>query len=518
MRRIVRRLHHEQFLATLGVVIVAGVTFFFLALLGGNQQSHIKTDALVDNLHTHVIQIGTIHRDIANDEPITPAHNLVFMQTTQNIDRDLADLKSRMGDTAMYRDLEQSFGTYVSSLEVLIGAKLDGSLPDGESPTKAQSATALISLAQSIRETRAQLTDASTTTWKVTQVGFGGAVIFLVVAVLVITRLTEHRLRRLVLERERARVVHERDRKFSALMENISDTIVVLDPDGRISYASSAVEQILGSTPAEVTGTRIVDLIHPDDAQANMQALCDSLAEGAASLSVTTNVRVRRKDDSWVWVEAVATNRLDVPGIDGIVINARDITERRRVEEQLRFHALHDPLTGLANRTVFSEHIEKALKRKRRSGSVFAVLFMDLDGFKHINDAWGHGVGDELLVDVARRLRTVLREVDTAARHGGDEFVLLIEDLAGVADAMRVAERIHAAMSQPFEIDGQEHYTSASIGIVISNAVGDADVDDILRFADLAMYQAKREGREGTAVYSSLVGRTDRNQSLAAAG
>ena len=231
----------------------------------------------------------------------------------------------------------------------------------------------------------------------------------------------------------------------------------------------------------------------------------DIVAAGAGTPAVTVVVRVRRGDNEWTWVEAAATNRLDVPGIDGIVVNARDVTERRLVEEQLRFHALHDPLTGLANRTVFTQHVGKALQRSRRAGSSFAVMYVALDNLKQINDTWGHAVGDEVLIDVAGRLRTVLHEAETAARQGGDEFVLLIEDISGVDDAMRVAERVHAALTRPFVIGNHEYRTTTSIGIVVSDGTGAATVDDILRDADSAMYRAKHAGRNRTAAHSPSV-------------
>jgi diguanylate cyclase (GGDEF)-like protein len=251
-------------------------------------------------------------------------------------------------------------------------------------------------------------------------------------------------------------------------------------------------------------GTHLLDLLHPDDLAANEQTRLAFITSGSNSQAVTSTVRVRRADGEWTWIEAVATNRHDVPGIEGIVINARDITERRHVEAQLRFHALHDALTGLANRTTFTAHVGNALRRARRAGSSFAVMFVDLDNFKHINDTWGHATGDDLLIGVADRLRDVLRDSDTAARQGGDEFVLLIEDVAGASAAFAVSDRIHAALSRPFNIDGQEHTTAASIGVHIVDGTEDATVADILRFADIAMYRAKRDGRDRTVVYSTL--------------
>ncbi|MEX1157336.1 MAG: sensor domain-containing diguanylate cyclase [Thermomicrobiales bacterium] len=516
MRRILRRLRHDQLLASAGVIIVAGVVFAFLALLGGNQQAHIETDARLDNLQASIVRLGSIHSNIANTDEVTSADVAAFAQTRVRISSELAELKLHLGDDAMYRDLEQGVTTYTDALDGLIGAAQAGALPAGDLLTKGQAATALFTLAEAIRETREHLTTASTSAWRLTRIGFGGAVIFLVASVLVITRVTETRLRRALLEEERIRLAHERNQQVSALIENISDTIIVLDTAGRIRYSSAAIEQILGRTAASVDGIRLVDLVHPDDYLESTQTLGDIVAGGANADAVTMIVRVRRGDGSWSWIEAVASNRLNVPGIDGIVVNARDISARRLDEERLRFHALHDPLTGLPNRTVFTEHVGKAIQRSRRAESSFAVMFIDLDNFKHVNDSWGHAVGDELLIGIADRLRSVLREVDTAARQGGDEFVLLIEDLASVAGARLVAERVHAALAVPFEIVGQTYCISASVGVVVSDGTDDADVDDILHRADIAMYRAKREGRNRTAVFIPATSKQDTDDLLAA--
>ena len=516
MRRIVRRLHHAQLLASVAVLVFAMLTFAFLALLGDNQRAHIETDAVLDRLQARIVQLGAIHGNVATTNAVSASHTLVFEQTRQQIDGDLAELRTRAGDTASYRELAAGLTTYAASLDALIDAARAGTLSAGSSAEKGQAATALVDLAGAIRENREHLSAESARTWRVTRIGYGGAIVFLAGSVLIITRLMEHRLRRALLDEERGRLRHERSRQFTALMENISDTIVVLDTTGRIRYASPSIEQILGQPAASAVNTRIVDLLHPDDYAENQQMMREIIAGGADTPSVTAVVRVRRGDDDWTWIEAVATNRLDVPGIDGIVINARDITERRRLEEQLRFHALHDPLTGLANRTVFNEHVHKAIQRSRRAGTSFAVMFIDLDNFKLINDTWGHGIGDELLIGVANRLRTVLRAGDSAARQGGDEFVLLIEDIASTNDAICVAERVHLALTLPFTTSHRELFTAASIGLFVSDGTDDANVDDILRYADIAMYDAKRDGRNCTAVYGPVSNEIGANQLLAA--
>lgn len=503
MRRIVRRLQRAQLLASVAVMIVAVITFAAVAILGGNQRQHIVTDQMIDQLQSRIVALGSVHSTVATTNIVTDEQIRSFEFTRQQIAPDLQALKPRIDDDEMYADVESRFNAYLDALDSLIRATRTGALPAGDSPQKAQAATALFDLAGAVRELREHLTAQSAHGWDTARIGFAAAILFLVVAVLTITRLTEHRLRRALLEQERSRLAHVQAQQLTALIENISDAIVVLDETGHVRYASPAIEQLLGRSVAGVIGTRMIDLLHPDDYAANERALRAIIANGAGAPAVTATVRVRR-DGGWAWIEAVATNRQNVPGINGIVVNARDITERRLVEEQLRFHALHDPLTGLANRNFLTSHVGKALQRSRRSGSSFAVMFIDLDNFKHINDTWGHAIGDELLIGVAGRLRTVLREGDTAARQGGDEFVLLIEDISSAGDAGSVADRIHDALTLPFAISSREFNSSASIGVFVSDGTGNGSVDDILRYADIAMYRAKRDGRNRTAYFNSL--------------
>jgi diguanylate cyclase (GGDEF)-like protein len=168
--------------------------------------------------------------------------------------------------------------------------------------------------------------------------------------------------------------------------------------------------------------------------------------------------------------------------------------EREALEQRLAYQALHDPLTGLPNRTLFADRLEHALERARRRKATVAVLFMDLDNFKLINDSLGHEVGDKLLIAVARRLQACLRTEDTAARLGGDEFTILLEDLADPGEATQAAERIVKELCPAFDLEGQEVLVSASLGIALS-ASGRESGKDMMRAADLAMYATKTKGK-----------------------
>jgi diguanylate cyclase (GGDEF)-like protein len=190
-----------------------------------------------------------------------------------------------------------------------------------------------------------------------------------------------------------------------------------------------------------------------------------------------------------VQVEAVGSNRLADEAVGGLVVNARDVGERKALLDQLAHQAFHDPLTGLANRALFYDRVSHALELAHRQNRAVTVLFLDLDGFKEINDTLGHAEGDHLLRMIAARLRACARTTDTVARLGGDEFAVLVEDSAAPGSAGRLVERIREQMAFPFTLAGREVRISASIGSAAATSGG---VDEVLRHADLAMYVAKR--------------------------
>ncbi len=289
------------------------------------------------------------------------------------------------------------------------------------------------------------------------------------------------------------------ERHFRSLIENAQDLITVLDGKGRITYESPSLQRVLGYTPEELLGRSVFDYFHPYDRPMLVKQFERILA--APGLTESAEVRFRHKDGSWRVLEGVAKNLLSDPAVDGIVVNARDVTERRYAEEQLLFDALHDKLTDLPNRALFLDRLNQAIKRRRRDRHpAFAVLFMDLDRFKLINDSLGHGIGDRLLVELARRFEACLRPGDTVARWGGDEFTVLLDDIREVGEAERVAERFQDELRAPFHLEGNELYTTVSIGIALSRADYE-DGEDLLRDADLAMYRAKSLGRDRHDVF-----------------
>jgi diguanylate cyclase (GGDEF)-like protein/PAS domain S-box-containing protein len=284
--------------------------------------------------------------------------------------------------------------------------------------------------------------------------------------------------------------MQRKEERFRSLVQNASDGVVVLGEDGLIRYESPAVERILGRRAEERVDRSISDDIHPDDRANVERALADVAALSGSEARV--EFRARHADESWRTLESIAKNLLDDPAVGGVVINYRDITERKALEEQLRHQAFHDVLTGLENRSLFMDRLGHALARASRGGRPSAVLFLDLDDFKAVNDRLGHAEGDRLLVAVAQRLKAVTRAGDTVARLGGDEFAIIVEETAP-AEAEQAAARILKTLDPAFLLGDRQIVVQGSIGIALQSADG-ADADELLRRADIAMYAAKAGG------------------------
>lgn len=295
------------------------------------------------------------------------------------------------------------------------------------------------------------------------------------------------------LERERALAAQRRsEARFRALIENSSDAIALLDREGTILYAGPSTRRILGYSEEEFVGKNAYALIHPADLERTRKAL-DRL-RGNPGGSVTSEYRFRHKDGTWRWVESVTTNLLHDPGVLAVVNNYRDITERRRRERRMRHQAEHDPLTDLPNRTLFGDRLVQSLARAHRSGRAAAVVFGDLDRFKRVNDELGHAAGDRLLQAVAGRLKACLREDDTVGRMGGDEFTMILQDLAKPEDAALVARKILDAVARPVDLGGSPLTVTTSLGISLYPRDGETP-EILLSKADDALYRAKTLGR-----------------------
>jgi diguanylate cyclase (GGDEF)-like protein/PAS domain S-box-containing protein len=294
------------------------------------------------------------------------------------------------------------------------------------------------------------------------------------------------------------RAARESEARFRSLVQNSSDIIAVVDDDTTIRYLTPSVERLLGHPPDALLGQRLSSLLHAEDQARATAALADTLAHRAGTAPVEW--RLRRREGEWFFAEVTVTNLLEDPTIGGLVLTIRDIQERKALESQLTHQAFHDPLTKLANRALLSDRVTHAQTRSLRDGRPCAVLLLDLDDFKAVNDTLGHAAGDEVLMEVARRLHACIRAGDTAARLGGDEFALLLEDTPDASRAMEVAERIALSLKDPILLDGKEAFLSASTGIAIS--IPSEPEGELLRNADVALYHAKEKGKGRCEVFA----------------
>lgn len=274
------------------------------------------------------------------------------------------------------------------------------------------------------------------------------------------------------------------DLPLSQFTDLLLDAVCVVDQEGRFVFISAAGERIFGYTPEAMIGRPPTDFVHPDDRGKTEEAIGDLI--GGEPKPYFEN-RYIRKDGSVVHIMWSARWSDDY---QIRVAVARDITESARLKERLEFLALHDPLTNLPNRSLFFDRLRTALARAHREQSRFAVLFLDLDRFKAVNDSLGHSVGDHLLRTVAQRLHQSVRQSDTLGRLGGDEFVILINGLDQPDDARVVADKVVAALSAPYELEGHTVIVSASIGIAVYPEHGEDELE-LVRHADHDMYQAK---------------------------
>ncbi len=292
----------------------------------------------------------------------------------------------------------------------------------------------------------------------------------------------------LLIRRAAARSVSQ----FRTLVHHASDLITVVDASGTIVYQSPSIQRLVGLGPEDLAGSNYLDLLVEEDAPHVRSLFADVAA--APQTTFTAEYRVRHADGSSRHVESIVSNMIDDPTVNGLVLNTRDVTDRKSLQEELAHQAFHDSLTDLSNRAVFRDRIEHALARGERNDGRLAVLLLDLDGFKTVNDSLGHDAGDQLLIAVAKRLQFQGRSSDTVARIGGDEFGILLEDDADESRARALADRALAAFAVPFEVRGREVFIRASIGIALS-VPGHSETDELIRNADTAMYAAKAAGK-----------------------
>jgi diguanylate cyclase (GGDEF)-like protein/PAS domain S-box-containing protein len=295
----------------------------------------------------------------------------------------------------------------------------------------------------------------------------------------------------------------QKENHFRSLVQGSSDVIMIAAPNGILRYVSPAAAGVYGKAAEELVGTELASLIHPEDLGCVVHEVRRFLTASPID-EPTTRIECRFRSGGgggWLNVESTVNRHHG-----GLIFNSRDVTERVRLQAQLQHNAEHDPLTDLPNRALFTKRVQQALSGRRSTDRGTAVLFIDLDGFKAVNDTIGHQAGDELLVQAARRLDSAVRHGDTASRLGGDEFAALIvgdgtrDRAARERHIMELADRLRLTLSQPYLIDGNDVRVAASIGV--SFAEPGLGAGELLRNADLAMYRAKGAGKGRVELYA----------------
>ena len=299
--------------------------------------------------------------------------------------------------------------------------------------------------------------------------------------------------------------LHQRqsEERFHSLVENASDLIFILDQTGSISWVSPSVERVLQVEQPDSLGRPLSELVHPDDRQSAQQLLNDVLTDpGRVAYA---DLRLQSGSEAWRSMEISFNNLLDDPSLRGIVANARDVTERKAAEAKLAQLAYFDPLTDLPNRARFTALLNNAIRQSKENGDRLAVLFIDLDRFKLVNDSLGHEAGDALLREAGKRIRSQVRETDTVGRLGGDEFTVLIDRFNDEEEPEAIARSILKAFSEPLMIRDREVFVDASIGIALVT-VDVRESGELLRRADIAMYRAKETGGQSVAIFDDEMG------------
>lgn len=302
-------------------------------------------------------------------------------------------------------------------------------------------------------------------------------------------------------ERKAQEAVAASEAKYRMIADNMTDLVALLDAHGAIKYVSPSHLAVLGYAAETLMGTTFADYLHPQDKEGISQQFLQMVQQQE---QVKFEFRIRHAKGHWVWLETLggATDTF-VSQAKQYLLVSRDITTRKALEQQLSFMAFHDSLTGLPNRRLFTDRLTQALAEHKRSGAKLAVFFMDLDKFKLINDSLGHDIGDELLSAFAKRVKAVLREMDTMARFGGDEFVILLPNVQSAAETDIIAGRILNVLQEPWTLSSRTLKTTSSLGIALFPEHGE-NAAELVKQADMALYQAKDNGRNGYAMATQV--------------
>jgi diguanylate cyclase (GGDEF)-like protein/PAS domain S-box-containing protein len=479
------------------VVILSGWLLFGFS---ARAQSHHDAALTASRLEVAIEELAAAEAQLG----ATP----VTSQLTTEISSDVAAVDGLLGqlssDAVVYRRVAQEFSEYRSALSTELNLLERGQLAGAKRFDVAQVDPAVAEMKSALAHASAQADAQATSALRWLRNGSAAVLLCAGGLIALIAWRSRRRQMRAVALAERVQVVGASERRFRALVNNGDDVIIMTDRDGVIQEMSESVNHVLGLRADGELGRRVTDLVHPDETIAAQAEFALVLATGFAGPS---EWRCRDGAGAWRDIEVSITNLLELPEVAAVVLNMRDVTERHRLEEELRHRAFHDSLTGLANRALLRDRVGHAMAR--RDICEAALMVVDLDGFKHLNDSLGHLAGDHALAVVADRLLGVSRPGDTVARLGGDEFAVLIEDPSSREQMQTLASRLVEAVAQPFDWQDHPVLVGASVGIAFVEP-GIHTADDLIRNADVGLYAAKAAGRGQVCTFDASLFETTR--------
>jgi len=302
-------------------------------------------------------------------------------------------------------------------------------------------------------------------------------------------------------DRKRAqRQLEQREKRFRTIVEKSWSGVVLLDGGIRFTFAGSSTPNIIGYEDHELIGRSLFDFVHPREVEQARKVFTEALR--SPNHEMHGELRFRHKNGDWIWLEGFSQNLLHEASVGAIVLNYRDVSQRKETEKQLEYRAYYDSLTGLPNRLLFRDRLVHSLAHAQRNRVGVAVMYLDIDHFKLVNDALGHSFGDRLLADIARRLQGALRASDTISRIGGDEFSILLPEVTSTEAVAGVARKVLDSLTQTFRLEGHDLFVTASVGISCSPGDGE-DAETLLKCADAAMYRAKELGRNQAQLFTA---------------
>lgn len=485
------------------VVIVALAVGYGVMTLRGHADGQRQGETLLARVESLSTRQGTIQWQAIGEQELSDELQAQVEDVRARLTTLFIDLAAVSPESGTILTLQRAVEDYERAVDAILRQLAVGELDEAREALETRAEPAYVALVGLIEEESLQYQLRASSISERADLGSALALGSAVVLVLLLYRRFDRTRRAAMVEIAEERVLRQAEARFRSLVQHSSDTITVVDATGTIRFQSPSVERLLGYEADELVGHSILDLAHPDDTVA-VRSMLDALRPGTETRAVEW--RIQHRDGEWLHVESRVTDLSEDRTVGGFVLNTRDVTERKALEERLAHRAFYDSLTELPNRALFRDRLEQSVASLHRNGGRIAVMFLDLDSFKSVNDTLGHAVGDELLVAVASRLRSCVRPTDTVARLAGDEFAVLLPVVNGPEDAAAAARRIVDALAAPVPLRDQEFVPSASIGIALSTGSSSTG-EDLLRNADLAMYTAKANGKGRYEIFDAQMHR-----------